>query len=1578
MKNLQDVAKNKWLRLGCSISLAFALSLVLLMIPITAGQVIRLSVPYLAPPWESSSLKPGWPSGRSIDLPLPFGTEIVRATGGLTITKSASPSAVNQGGLLTYILVVRNDTTFDLTDVVVVDTVPANTTCQDIQNPSGWFNNGVANCQNDGEAKWLLPKLGGGSLADGSTAVLTYTIQVDQPLPDLSTIENITYSVVASDTAGTRSFSDVGSFYTTTVYAPAWQISKSVTPTPNVEPSDLLTYTISVLNDGHLDASGLYTVTDLIPQYTTYITSTPPAAQAGNVLTWLFSDPLTIGHSSVVTFLVQVGDHPLPDGLSIVNDTYSVAGANVYAGAAGSPVAVTVQAPDLQITKSDYVEPIWAGGTLTYTLVYSNSGGADATGVIISDTIDGMTDFVDSTPISSSNVGDTYYWDIGALSAGNSGSIVITVSVHSPLPSGTVLTNTAGISSPMGYADQATEMTTVAGSPVLHLLKEASTEIVEPGELITYTISYSNSGNAPAFGVRITDTIDGNTSFENSDPLPDGGSYYWDIGELWPSTTHQITLTVRVTDSLPNETILTNQVIIRDSGRISDTNQATVTVQSAPILLVAKEASANVIEPGDTLTYTIWYSNTGNAPAIGVVITDDLQAGLHFLSAEPSPSIGGDQKQVWIFSSVNVGGPYSITLVVTSSNVITDMTDLTNQVTLSSVETSPVVVEETVTVHAVELSADKTSSAGLVKANEFITYTITVMNNGHAIADQVRITDTLPISIVQGSVISSTSPGVVFDSATPPEYVWTAPTLDALSQLTITISGRLITSPWTASGEVFSNTVQVGSENTEVDLVNNSDLAPVTSRPGDPYTITLTAAATETVVGDIVPVTATITDQWGNPAYDEETVFFDSSLGVTLPAFTNSQSGVATTTLSSLQAGEAIITGTVGGIDATTSVTFLAGALDHFAVSVTSPQTAGITFTTVITALDQYGNLVDFDGTVTLTDTTGTLLPTGLPSLIDGQGAVSVTIYTATPTDVITATGGITPIIGVSSPFVVLPGKPDKLMVAVEPTTIRVCQTAAVTATIIDEWGNPVPSQPITLTTTTAPPTFGSATILPPSSGDSDGNGVFAATMQGASEGTVNVYAQSGPVNNFASPTVATVSGSPLPSAIFLDVSPNPLYTGGATAVVTATVDDCLPAPPLGQVVSFALSNSSLAWFAGPTDTYTATTDANGIATATLTSNSTPVAGTLTITGAVEGQVDVTSLDVVLAPTTSLTITKTASPPGGDVEPGQTLNYTLVARNIGGEEATNVLISDTLPAGVGLVSIIKSSGTISSTTPINVFTNTLATGEALTVTIEVTVTSEISGTLLENQASVDSDETAPAISRIVSHQVITSTGGNVFLPIIVKNWSRPPADLDLEVIDIRFAGGTKPSPDAFYDVEVVIKNTGSAPVITDFFVGLYLNPSAPPSVGVGWQQLSQSGASSSPCEAEPTCYGRAWVVTTNLGPGDTLALSTDPTFNPPDTDYHLSFDRWPRPENLYEQPSPVAYASRHTPIVAFVDAMGAVSEADENNNQLQLNVEGLAQGFDVTSRPPAAPPSPPISAPSPHPTLPLTVGDTRK
>src|SRR5207249_3856148 len=132
----------------------------------------------------------------------------------------------------------------------------------------------------------------------------------------------------------------------------------------------------------------------------------------------------------------------------------------------------------------------------------------NATGVVITDTVPANTSFVSATGGGTQAAG-VVTWNIGALAAGASTSVQLVVAVASPLANGTVITNgTYSIdSNETAPTSGAAITTTVSSAPVLNISKTDGPDPVASGSNITYTISYSNTGNMNATGVVITDTV---------------------------------------------------------------------------------------------------------------------------------------------------------------------------------------------------------------------------------------------------------------------------------------------------------------------------------------------------------------------------------------------------------------------------------------------------------------------------------------------------------------------------------------------------------------------------------------------------------------------------------------------------------------------------------------------------------------------------------------------------------------------------------------------------------------------------------------------------------------------------------------------------------------------------------------------------------------------------------------------------------------------------------------------------------------------------------------------------------------
>jgi len=204
---------------------------------------------------------------------------------------------------------------------------------------------------------------------------------------------------------------------------------------------------------------------------------------------------------------------------------------------------------------------------------------------------------------------------------------------------------------PLPYAHKTAQIYDDLGSP----------GIVDPGDVLRYTIVLSNSGAVPATGVVLTDNVPANTTYV-ADSLrlngasvgPDGGVSPLIAGLSVQSSDHPgagivsagnsavVTFEARVNDGVPTGTLIINQgritsgemppVATDADGVPSNGNQPTIVVVGAVQLLsITKEVSAvggGIAEAGGQLEYVIRVNNIGSLPATRVVVTDDLNPPL--------------------------------------------------------------------------------------------------------------------------------------------------------------------------------------------------------------------------------------------------------------------------------------------------------------------------------------------------------------------------------------------------------------------------------------------------------------------------------------------------------------------------------------------------------------------------------------------------------------------------------------------------------------------------------------------------------------------------------------------------------------------------------------------------------------------------------------------------------------------------------------------------------------------------------------------------------------------------------------
>jgi len=213
-------------------------------------------------------------------------------------------------------------------------------------------------------------------------------------------------------------------------------------------------------------------------------------------------------------------------------------------------------------------------------------------------------------------------------------------------------TVTGQINVPVLFASKSVALVSDAGTP----------NVVDPGDVLRYTISVQNSGGVPATGVTLTDAVPANTGYEagsttlNGSAVPDGVGFPLAAGlpisssDLTPPLPGSgagtlsaggsavITFELRVDAGVPGGTVISNQGVVGSSESPNlptdgDGNPATgpeptvVIVGAGQQLTITKQVAVvggGPALPGATLEYTVTVQNIALVPAFGVVITDDL------------------------------------------------------------------------------------------------------------------------------------------------------------------------------------------------------------------------------------------------------------------------------------------------------------------------------------------------------------------------------------------------------------------------------------------------------------------------------------------------------------------------------------------------------------------------------------------------------------------------------------------------------------------------------------------------------------------------------------------------------------------------------------------------------------------------------------------------------------------------------------------------------------------------------------------------------------------------------------------
>ncbi|HPS70347.1 MAG TPA: S-layer homology domain-containing protein [Candidatus Cryosericum sp.] len=595
----------------------------------------------------------------------------------LTITKTVTGSPVTPGQNLVYTTTIGNTGTAAATGVTVTDTLPSSTAYVSARFVSG---SGTV-AEASGTVTWTLAA----SLAPGQQVVVELVAKANTPLDTGTTITNTAKVVCTEESTGVTASVDA-----TVSSAPLLHLTKDAPA--NVDAGGDITYTLHVTNTGTMNAHGTV-VTDVIPAHTTLVNASITSGGTGLVDTtttpgtvkWTLSSILGTG-SELVLQLVVRADAPLPNG-TVITNTASVTSAEVPTPVSGSASTTIGSAPVLTITKTVTPAGFTPGGQLTYTITLSNTGNMNATGVTIVDITPPHTTFVSAVftkgtgAVTAPAVGGTgqVMWtpDGGTLAQGGHITVTLVLQTANPLPTGTVITNTAIGDSAETQQVTSDALATAAGAPVLTFTKTAFPLVQAPGGTITWALALHNSGTATATGVVVTESYDGLFAYQFANPVPDAGTTNrWTVGEVAPGATFSITIVGQLS---PAAALTTPAQAVRNTATASCAElgpvsaSAAVTVQAPSfwdpghVTNYKTVSPSGNVGPGTRLMYTNFYGNAGNAPATGVTISDYLDPNLDESSLNISGGgsyDAGTRTISWVLPVVPAGGTGSVSFTV--------------------------------------------------------------------------------------------------------------------------------------------------------------------------------------------------------------------------------------------------------------------------------------------------------------------------------------------------------------------------------------------------------------------------------------------------------------------------------------------------------------------------------------------------------------------------------------------------------------------------------------------------------------------------------------------------------------------------------------------------------------------------------------------------------------------------------------------------------------------------------------------------------------------------------------------------
>lgn len=722
--------------------------------------------------------------------------------GDLTIIKAADRSIVRLTNIITYNFVITN----------IGNTLLKNVLFEDILQAESSFNSGTVYV-NGVNMPSYNPNTGF-SLSDipvGQQTTISFKVTANS-IPannELLNSGNVNYAYYVDPNGSLTTKTKTSNTTTVYVYDTIVSTNKSVDKAI-AKIGDTLNFTITVSNEGNVSAQHVV-FKDTLDSNISFITNSVyinGTQQTGyNPNTGFNLADIAAGTTTTVTFAAIIISRPANNiiyNYAAINYDYTVGTQIITANINTNTTQTYVAVGELTITKA--VDKYYAtvGDNLAYSVLITNTGSVNATNLTFQDLIPASASFNTGTIIVDGVAQSSYNPNTGFaltdLTPKQAHTVTFSIKALS-LPQSGEIDNTADVTFTykLTSTDSPVTITTPSNTVITYIKvgNLSATKTVDKayatiGDILNYTVTINNLGNANCFNVFFQDMIQFDAGFVTGSVKINGVSY----GSYNPNTgfnldaiagygTTVVTFAVTV-KTLPISNYIYNFATDSYSYYIDPTNQPVVvegqtntvnTRINVGSVTPTKSVSKAYATIGDLITYTVNVVNTGNTVASNVNFRDVIPTGLTFVTG--SVTINGTSYASYNpYSSFTLGNINSgNTVVVVFQATVTSvpnpsLASNTANLTFSyrvnpSGSDIPVQINSntvTTQINLGSLSLAKTVDKMYATMGDVLTYTVVVTNNGNINANSVIFTDNLQ------SDVTFNAGSVKVNGTTQPSY----------------------------------------------------------------------------------------------------------------------------------------------------------------------------------------------------------------------------------------------------------------------------------------------------------------------------------------------------------------------------------------------------------------------------------------------------------------------------------------------------------------------------------------------------------------------------------------------------------------------------------------------------------------------------------------------------------------------------------------------------------------------------------------------------------------------------------------